>query len=237
MSTSTEDQVQTNSKQSESWFWQSWTKIRQWWTGGALSARRLKHALDIYQLELEHLTHYQKPGPGGTSSTDPTSSTNVAKEWWYTKSEDLIKKARDVNEKDPELGWRYFKAATRLEFHGLTDENLGVRARVIYHEGKKKLGSWRKDLNQDLLGEGKNEKFNVTLFNNPNNNVNKDKENELIYRVTLAAQALHEHQDNEYQKIELVQTQLANFSVLSVVIVGFWIAYLFFLPNITAQCW
>ena len=111
---------------------------------------------------------------------------------------------------DPGLGWRCLKAATRLELAGLAAlpdrAAFDARARFVYREASEKLTSWRRAAVLDLLGKDGELDPQVS-----------------VARVAGAAEMLHEHQDNLYFKLAVVDRQLVILIAIAVVVVAAWI--------------
>ena len=196
-----------------------WWHLRRRWQSD--SAERLASTLPTYRIELANLVvNLPRPAPRKASTGDdagPPTATGPAPPVpgptgyrWADAALLLLDRAESaLAANDPELGWRCFKAATRLELYGLSalpDRNaFTARARHIHREAIEKLTGWRKAVVLDLLGR-----------NAPDAQLSAE-------RVTSAAQILHEHQDNTYVKLRVVERQLNLLTAGAVVVVAAWI--------------
>lgn len=160
------------------------------------SYRRLQQSLQSYRIEVEYLIARQSP---------PSLGWSDALERLLDATEHALK----VN--DVELGWRCFKAAMRMELYGLdalADKSAyDAKARAIFGEANTKLSSWRKEAVANLLA--RDGKLNETIP---------------VDQLVCAAQILHEHQDNEYQKLEVVKGQLLLLGCIVALVVLIWVA-------------
>jgi hypothetical protein len=174
-------------------FWQRLKAIRR-----STSYNRLSEALPPFRLELENLIKNQ-PTAGGSCNYQ-----------WQEAALCLLERAEQaLRDNEPELGWRCFKAATRLELYGLYNlpgAGFAQKARAIYDEGTAKLRSWRKSTIQYLLE--KDGKFN---------------ESPPVENAVRAAEILHEHEDNVYEKLSLLQRQLSILSLIAALSVIAWV--------------
>lgn len=174
------------------------------------SARRLAESLTPYREELENLIHRAQEGTKLHKGKSEDMADASIKTSWSVAALRLLERAdQALDLDDPELGWRCFKAAVRMELYGLAFADrtaFAARAQAIYLEGKEKLSSWRRTAVTDLLEQCG--KFN-----------NEATADEVVY----AAQILHEHQDNTYHKLQVVRRQLIMITAVAGLAVIAWL--------------
>jgi hypothetical protein len=180
-----------------------WRKsLRRWWQAllPSNSYKRLEYTLPVYRRELEALISQQQEG---------------ATRHFLKEAEGMLGDAQKALEEEgnPELGWRWFKASSRLQLYALPEKEFLVRAHSILREAsddEKGLPSWRKATIKGLLADeegGLDESVEA-------------------HAVAQAAKILDEHHDNVYQKLTIIQGRLKVLAILTVFALVFWIVVL-----------
>jgi 8-oxo-dGTP pyrophosphatase MutT (NUDIX family) len=179
------------------------------WAGffRSTSLDRLGNTLDPFEADLVTRIEQSKNRP-----------SNVSTVRWDLRSTHLLDLARRAfHDGDAERGWRCLKAADRFMLYGLDPERLPIEARPILAEAseeEKGLSKWRRTSIQEALCE----------------NGGKLKQKLDAQDVVRAKRILDEHQDNVYQKVEILKSRLRLLCVASLAAVAAWLIEPPFLP-------
>lgn len=160
---------------------------------------RLAASIATYRVELSFLRGHSVPRP-----------------FWRQAADELLDLAEQaLKEHNEELGWRYFKAARRMELFGMSDPALKARANTLLAEAREKLSAWRKKSVEDLLldkqGELRTDLNAVAMFS--------------------ATQVLDEHHDNVYHKLREFRNQPAIVALTALTVSCIWIVLALLMPN------
>jgi 8-oxo-dGTP pyrophosphatase MutT (NUDIX family) len=169
----------------------------RFWTGwGSPSRGRLASSLSVYRTELDYLVKQTAAG---------TEAPRLA---WAVAAYKLLEKAEQaLAEGDVELGWQCFNTAQRMELFGLDRPALQARAQAVLREAADKLGSWRRQAIEDLLGQSGQPKPDLDAG-----------------AVARASQLLHEHYSNVYRKLAIIRQQLGILAVVGLLAAITWAA-------------
>ncbi len=169
-----------------------------------------------------------------------------------TTAAQCLKQAQEaLRDNNPDLGWKHFKTARRLDLHGwyALDREGQYRARclAIQREAEEKLGdSWRKKTISDTLKyKGPRHPDQVVLHDEVNEAFGKstrktttihllDDETEppepptslSVDALIYVAQILDEHHDNVYQRLGIIRERLLLLDCIAVVALLVWIAWM-----------
>ncbi|MFC6940366.1 hypothetical protein ACFQE8_10390 [Salinirubellus sp. GCM10025818] len=147
--------------------------------GPSPAHERLAGELAVYDIERNYLLR-------GVEGED---------EEWRADIERCLERAEEALERhETELGWRFLYAARRIELFGLAAHDpdaFCARVRATKREAAQKLGGWRLEAVEDLLGSGEDPADDVDVTD-----------------AYLAAQLLQEHYDTYYQKVQIHRRQL-----------------------------
>lgn len=182
-------------------------RYRRWRHGllPSTSYKRLADDLPVSTRELASLI----------ARLEGNRSGNEAKLLLLGEAKEMLERSEAaLEEGNPELGWRWFKASARLRVYAMTDEELLARARSILNEAsddKKGVTAWRKAVIKQLLAD-KEGKLDENL-----------KEAD---KVAHAAKILDEHHDNVYQKLTILRARLAVLALLTAVALVVWVLVL-----------
>ena len=170
-----------------------------------ITLKRLENTVDIVEAELDIVI-------------DQVNRRNICAPGWQRQSKQLLADARQaMTEGNAELGWRRLKAADRFRLYGLGADQLSVEAAAILAEAsddEKDLSKWRRTSVRALLGD----------------DGGKLKQSLGPERVVHAKRIIDEHQDNVYQKMNIVTNRLNLLSVVSLVALIAWLTYPPFAP-------
>jgi hypothetical protein len=172
----------------------------------SISYRRLEYTLPIFDSELQSVIE-----------TANSQGHNAGSLHWQKRAQELHCKAKSaLQAKNPELGWRCLKAASRWLLYGLAPDELQAKASSILREGidEKMPQGWRKQ--------------NITeLLTDPEGRLKPPQ----VQDVVEAAKILHDHQDNIYEKLSINRGRLRLLAIAAAVVVGLWIVVLRPLPG------
>jgi len=166
-----------------------------------VSLQRLDNTIQTFQPELEALIEDQQKKYGNTINFG-----------WDKRSKEFLEAAKKaLTDYDPELGWRYLKAADRFRLYGLERDELKSEARLILAEASdldKGLTTWRRKGIAELLADP----------------TGKLKDPLMPRDVVRAKRTLDEHQDNVYHKLAILKSRLRLLTCIALIAIGVWIA-------------
>lgn len=154
-------------------------------------------------------------------------SSGGSKPAWLVSVEKLHSQSQqELDTANIETAWRLQKHALRLSMHGFSEQERHHRAVILAREvgSEDKLKSWRRDAVRVLLGCTKDA---------PETPAVRIGVNELIEAQRL----IDEQHDNQYQKLVILRSRLILLSLVALVVVVGWIAFVPFpsLPQTTSS--
>lgn len=132
---------------------------------------------------------------------------------WWVRAEMLLWKAeRALANLDPESGWHYAHAARRYAIYGMAERKPALfrsRAHALLREAEEKLQGWRRESALSLLAGQGGETLRDQLS---------------PAAVVQAAELLHGHYDNAYQRLDILRKRLRNLTLVMGLI---WLVWIF----------
>jgi len=144
---------------------------------------------------------------------------------WAGRVQRLLDDAKFHKLSDPDLSWRFLKAAERAMLFGenaLYPGEAGVRANSLLEEAKEKITSWRGKAIRLLLED--------QLKQQPVPVCKLLLEDQLkqqpvpVWKVVRAAKLADEHHDNAFRRLKILRRRLRTFGVASLIITLSYIA-------------
>lgn len=176
--------------------------LRRFFDRRSLSAHRLCSSLPLLWDEIARATNRHP---------DVLREARDLEGWTASAVWLLLRTEQALADGDSELGWRCFKAAVRVRLLGLHSrdhETLRARATAVLRESDEKLKHWRKQAIHDLLAKDVK----------PDGAIDPG-------RVAEATRLLDEHQDNVYDRLGLLRSQLLALSFAAAITVALWILF------------
>jgi 8-oxo-dGTP pyrophosphatase MutT (NUDIX family) len=138
---------------------------------------------------------------------------------WQPRVKALLEHAKQNIFSDPELAWRFAKAADRALVFGedaLHPGQANARASALLKEAKEKIPNWRGEAIQDLLDPQKTGHAEAVP----------------IWKVVQALKLADEHQDNGFRRLQILRKRLRIYDGTSLVLI---VAFLWMGPQIWAN--
>jgi hypothetical protein len=184
------------------------------------SGKRLIVSLEVYYSELRQL---EVECFNGRENVNQESLSRLEKQF-EGAARFLEKSSEALKNNDVEMGWEAFNAAQRQEtqiYYELwqsksSAQNFGKdrfdgRALSTFTEGQHKLGGWRKEMLNGLLGQNGKLKVNTSLS-----------------EVLQAQQLLSEYYSNLYRRLSILRSQVKYLEIIAILAILVWTPLLLF---------